>query len=376
MEVVIAIDSMKGSLSSLEAGAAAREGILRVYPQARVRVFPLADGGEGTTQALTQGLGGQLATLRVTGPQGAPVTARYGVLGNRAVLEMAAAAGLTLDKRLDPLKATTYGVGELIRDAIARGCRDFIVGLGGSATNDGGMGMLQALGYVFRDANGRVLSGCGESLEKVAAIDSSTAIPELAECRFRAACDVQNPLCGPLGATFVFGPQKGAAGETLERLENGMVHFARVCGEFLGQDLSQAPGTGAAGGMGFAFRAFLDGTLTPGIQLVLDAIGLEKAIPGADVVVTGEGRLDGQTAMGKVPVGVAGLAKKYGKPVIALSGCVTEDAGQCNAAGIDAFFPILRTVVPLEEAMEAGTAEKNMAATAEQVFRLVRAIKA
>lgn len=376
MEVVIAIDSMKGSLSSLEAGAAAREGILRVYPQARVRVFPLADGGEGTTQALTQGLGGQLATLRVTGPQGAPVTARYGVLGNRAVLEMAAAAGLTLDKRLDPLKATTYGVGELIRDAIARGCRDFIVGLGGSATNDGGMGMLQALGYVFRDANGRVLSGCGENLEKVAAIDSSTAIPELAECRFRAACDVQNPLCGPLGATFVFGPQKGAAGETLERLENGMVHFARVCGEFLGQDLSQEPGTGAAGGMGFAFRAFLDGTLTPGIQLVLDAIGLEKAIPGADVVVTGEGRLDGQTAMGKVPVGVAGLAKKYGKPVIALSGCVTEDAGQCNAAGIDAFFPILRTVVPLEEAMEAGTAEKNMAATAEQVFRLVRAIKA
>ena len=347
-----------------------------MYPQARVRVFPLADGGEGTTQALTQGLGGQLATLRVTGPQGAPVTARYGVLGNRAVLEMAAAAGLTLDKRLDPLKATTYGVGELIRDAIARGCRDFIVGLGGSATNDGGMGMLQALGYVFRDANGRVLSGCGENLEKVAAIDSSTAIPELAECRFRAACDVQNPLCGPLGATFVFGPQKGAAGETLERLENGMVHFARVCGEFLGQDLSQEPGTGAAGGMGFAFRAFLDGTLTPGIQLVLDAIGLEKAIPGADVVVTGEGRLDGQTAMGKVPVGVAGLAKKYGKPVIALSGCVTEDAGQCNAAGIDAFFPILRTVVPLEEAMEAGTAEKNMAATAEQVFRLVRAIKA
>lgn len=374
MKVVIAIDSMKGSLDSLQAGRSAEAGILRVCPDARIQVFPLADGGEGTTQALTRGLGGKLITLEVTGPLGNPVTAQYGILGRTAVLEMAAAAGITLEKRQDPWKATTYGVGQMILDAVRRGCRDFIVGLGGSATNDGGMGMLEALGYVFRDEAGSALPGCAGSLERVHTIDGSGAAKELAQCRFRAACDVTNPLCGPLGATYIFGPQKGVTGELLRRIEAGMAHYADAAAAFLGRDVRENPGTGAAGGMGFAFSAFLRGELTPGIQLVLDAIHLEEAVKDADLVLTGEGRLDGQTAMGKVPVGVARLAKRYGKPVLAFSGCVTPEARSCNDAGIDAFFPILRGVVTLEEAMAPAVAARNMADTVEQVFRLVKAL--
>ena len=373
MKVVIAIDSMKGSLDSVQAGRAAEAGIRRVYPDAEIRVFPLADGGEGTTQALARGLGGRLVSAEVRGPLGAPVTAQYGMVGQTAVLEMAAAAGITLEKRQDPLKATTYGVGQLVLDAIRRGCRDFILGLGGSATNDGGMGMLEALGYVFRDETGAALPGCAESLERVCAIDGSGVPEVLSQCRFRVACDVKNPLCGPQGATYIFGPQKGVTGGLLQRLDAGMAHYAQAAAEYLGRDCRELPGAGAAGGMGFACAAFLHGTLTPGIQLVLDAIRIEPALREADLVITGEGRLDGQTAMGKVPVGVAKLAKTFGKPVLAFSGAVTPEARRCNEAGIDAFFPILRSVVTLEEAMDPATAEKNLADTAEQVFRVIRA---
>ena len=290
-------------------------------------------------------------------------------------MEMATAAGITLiPGEKNPLKATTYGVGEMIRDAIEKGYRKFIVGIGGSATNDGGMGMLQALGYEFLDENGVALGLGAEALFRVAKIDDSKVLPELKECSFRVACDVKNPLCGPRGATYVFGPQKGVTEEMREDLDAAMARYARIVEEYLGggaAGLSTIPGTGAAGGLGFAFLAFLHAQLTPGIALILDAIQLEEELKDADYVLTGEGRLDGQTAMGKVPVGVAKLAKKYGCKVLAFAGAVTPEAKECNVQGIDAFFPIVRGVTTLEQAMNTTNAVQNMTDTVEQVFRLL-----
>lgn len=376
MKAVIAIDSFKGSMTSMEAGNAARKGILAVYPEAEVIVRPLADGGEGTTEALAEGLGGELISVTVTGPLGRPVTAAYGILPetNTAVMEMAAAAGITLEKEKDPLHATTYGVGEMIMDALNRGCRDFLIGIGGSATNDGGIGMLQALGFVFRDEQGCQVPGEAASLERIRSVDGTGVAPAVWESRFRIACDVNNPLCGPRGATHVFGPQKGVTAELMDRLENGMANYAAVSATYLGKELKEAPGTGAAGGLGFAFYGYLKAQLTPGIDLVLDAISLENELRDADIVLTGEGRLDFQTAMGKVPAGVAKLAKKYGKTVLAFAGGVTEEAVECNQIGIDAFFPILRSVVTLEEAMKPETAKKNMSAAVQQAFLLIKSI--
>ena len=376
MKAVVAIDSFKGSMTSMQAGNAAKEGILRAVPGAEVVVRPLADGGEGTTEALVEGFSGTLRTITATGPLGRPVQASYGVLNDRgtAVLEMAAAAGITLEKEKDPLRATTYGVGEMLRDAIAQGCRKFILGIGGSATNDGGVGMLQALGWTFfDDAGNPVIDGGAGVLSKIARVDDSGVLPALKDCEIQVACDVNNPLCGPNGATSVFGPQKGVTEDLQPMVEAGMRHFSEVSAAHLGRDVSETPGTGAAGGLGFALLAYLHAHLTPGITLILDAIGLESEVKDADVVVTGEGRLDFQTAMGKVPVGVAGLAKKYGKTVLAFSGSVTKDAGECNRHGIDAFFPILRTVCTLEEAMDTANATANMADTVEQAFRLLAA---
>lgn len=373
MKVVIAIDSFKGSMTSMQAGYAAKAGVLRAHPEAEVVVRPLADGGEGTTDALVEGLGGIMRTLRVTGPLGNPVMASYGILpeSKTAVMEMAAAAGITLEREQHPLKATTYGVGEMIMDAISQGCRNFIIGIGGSATNDGGIGMLQALGYTFLDSDGKTVEGGAGSLEKIASVDDSQVAETPKMCNIQVACDVNNPLCGPNGATYVYGPQKGVTGALLETVEQGMKNFAVVSADYLGKDFSEVPGTGAAGGMGFALLAYLNGKLTAGIDLILDAIKLEQEIQTADYVITGEGRLDFQTAMGKVPVGVAKMAKKYEKRVIAFSGSVTPDARACNASGIDAFFPILRSVVTLEEAMKTENAQNNMTDTVEQVFRLI-----
>lgn len=376
MKVVIAIDSFKGSLTSMEAGNAAKAGILKVC-DADVIVKPLADGGEGTTEALVEGLGGQFVSVRVTGPLGEKTDARYGIMedGTTAVMEMAEAAGITLVGReeLNPWKATTFGVGEMILDAVKRGCRDFIVGIGGSATTDGGAGMLQALGCELLDQNGvQIGYGAGE-LDKIAAIRVDHRLPELADCHFQIACDVRNPLCGENGAVFVFGPQKGVKETEKTILDEKMRHFAEKTRELLGTDNSLAEGAGAAGGLGFAFLSYLpDVRLQPGIEIVLKAIGLEEELQDADFVITGEGRLDFQTAMGKVPVGVAQLAKKYHKKVLAFAGGVTEDAGKCNEKGIDAFFPIVRGVTTLDEAMNRETAKKNMELTVEQVFRLIR----
>ena len=375
MKVVIAIDSLKGSLSSMEAGTAIKDGILAAKPDAEVIVKPLADGGEGTTDALIEGMNGERIDLTVTGPMHTPVDAYYGYLKdtNTAVMEMASAAGITLvpDSEKNPLLATSYGVGEMINDAIQRGCRNFIIGIGGSVTNDGGIGMLKALGVRFLDENGEDAGEGGQALAKVARIDVSGMNPLLKECHIQVACDVNNPLCGENGSTYVYGPQKGVTEDMKKTLDEAMAHFARVSSETLENDYMNTPGAGAAGGLGYAFLAYTGAALTPGIELILDAVGLEEELSGADVVVTGEGRLDFQTAMGKAPVGVARLAKKYNAKVIAFAGSVTKEATACNKEGIDAFFPILRSVCTLAEAMDPVAARNNMTATVEQVFRLL-----
>ena len=375
MKVVIAIDSLKGSLSSMEAGMAIKDGILAAKPDAEVIVKPLADGGEGTTDALIEGMNGERIDLTVTGPMHTPVDAYYGYLKdtNTAVMEMASAAGITLvpDSEKNPLLATSYGVGEMINDAIQRGCRNFIIGIGGSVTNDGGIGMLKALGVGFLDENDEDAGEGGQALAKVARIDVSGMNPLLKECHIQVACDVNNPLCGENGSTYVYGPQKGVTEDMKKTLDEAMAHFARVTSETLENDYLNTPGAGAAGGLGYAFLAYTGAALTPGIELILDAVGLEEELSGADVVVTGEGRLDFQTAMGKAPVGVARLAKKYNAKVIAFAGSVTKEATACNKEGIDAFFPILRGVCTLAEAMDPVAARNNMTATVEQVFRLL-----
>ena len=378
MKIVIAIDSLKGSLSSMEAGHAIEQGIRNVLPETKVLVKPLADGGEGTTEALVEGLGGDMVQVQVYGPLETPVNAAYGVIreSNTAIMEMAAAAGIILvgkDKR--PLDATTYGVGEMIRDAITRGCREFIIGIGGSATNDGGIGMLTALGYEFLDAEGKPAGIGAGALYKVAKICDDKVMPELKDCHFRIACDVTNPLCGENGSTYIYGPQKGVTVELRDELDHAMGAYAQVVKAYNGTDYAKTPGAGAAGGLGFAFLSFLSGELLPGIELVLNAVEMDKAMEGADLVFTGEGRLDYQTAMRKAPVGIAKMAKKHGAKVIALAGAVIEGAQECNEQGIDAYFPILRQVVTLDEAMDPATARKNMVETTEQVMRLVAAVK-
>lgn len=381
MRVVVAIDSLKGSLSSLEAGKAISEGIAKAVPEAEVQVRPLADGGEGTVEALTIGMGGTLEKVVVTGPLGKKVEATYGILEvsdayekKTAIIEMSAAAGITLVAEQDrnPLKTTTYGVGEIIKDAIRKGCRHFIVGIGGSATNDGGIGMLQALGFGILNADGTQVSFGAQGLSELAEITDDSVIPELKECTFRVACDVTNPLCGEQGCSAIFGPQKGATPSMIMQMDKWLADYAAVSGKKYPHANKNQAGTGAAGGLGFAFLTFTNAVLESGIKIILEETRLEDYVKNADIVVTGEGRLDSQTAMGKAPVGVAGIAKKHNKKVIAFSGCVTEDAVICNEYGIDAFFPILRGAVTLEEAMNAENARKNMIAAVEQVFRLIK----
>lgn len=376
MRIVTAIDSFKGSMTSMEAGMAVAEGIHRVDPDAEVCVRPLADGGEGTVEALVAGMGGVRRQVQVTGPLDAPVICEYGVIDgtHTAVIEMAGAAGITLvpDAQRNPLYTTTYGVGEVIRDAISRGCRRFIVGIGGSATNDGGAGMLQALGYGFLNKSGRPIAHGARGLEELREITDTGVLPELAECEFRVACDVTNPLCGDQGASAVYGPQKGATPPMIMQMDKWLGRYAALARECFPKANPRQAGTGAAGGLGFAFLTFTNATLESGIKIVLEETQLENYIRDADLIITGEGRMDGQTAMGKCPVGVARLAHKYNKPVVGLAGAVTPDARACNKEGIDAIFPILRSVVTLEEAMRNENARRNMADTAEQVYRLWR----
>lgn len=379
MNIVIAIDSLKGSLTSLEAGNAIKQGILCAMPDANVRVFPIADGGEGTVSALTSGMGGSMEIITVTGPLGTPVKSSYGILPNHntAVIEMAAAAGITLvpEEKRNPLHTTTYGVGELIRDAISKGCRHFIIGIGGSATNDGGIGMLQALGYDFLDQKKQPIPFGAKGLKDLAEITDTHVLPELKDCTFRIACDVKNPLCGSLGCSAVFAPQKGADPAMIPVMDTWLSHFAEISSKKYKKANPDHPGAGAAGGLGFAFWTFTNAVLESGIDIILEETNLESYVKTSDIVITGEGRLDAQTVMGKAPSGVARIAKKYKKPVLAFCGCATEDANICNEHGIDAYFPILRNISTQEEAMNTEQAEKNLRMTAEQVFRLMRCMQ-
>ena len=375
MRVVVAIDSFKGSMSSLEAGEAISNGIKKAHKGAEVEIRPLADGGEGTVEALSIGMGGKLIKVDVTGPVGRKVSAVYGIVDSSktAIIEMSQAAGITLvsgDEK-NPLYTTTFGVGELIKDAINKDCRHFVVGIGGSATNDCGIGMLQALGYEFLDKEGNQVGFGASGVRDIVSIRDENVIKELSECYFRVACDVNNPLCGDLGCSAIYGPQKGATKEMVADMDGWLKNYSKIVKEKYPDADSEYPGTGAAGGLGYAFLNFTNSKLESGIKIILDETKLEEYVKDADIVVTGEGRLDHQTVMGKAPVGVANIAKKYNKKVIAFSGSVTEDAGVCNEHGIDAFFPILRRIVTLEEAMQTDTAKQNLTDTAEQVFRLL-----
>lgn len=383
MKILIAIDSFKGSLSSKEAGEAIKSGILRVIPDAEVLISPLADGGEGTVETLVEALGGSLETVRVKGPLFQEVEARYGILsdsqyspkdGKLAVMEMSQASGITLlsPAERNPLKTSSYGVGEMILDAYHKGCHRFLIGIGGSATNDGGIGMLSALGFRFSKENGEEICPIGEDLKDLARIDDASVPEGLLQCSFQIACDVENPLYGENGASLIYGFQKGGNKELLSQMDLWMKRYSELVKEYNPAANPEAPGSGAAGGLGFAFRSFLQGELKSGVSLILEETKLSEKMQGADLVITGEGRLDEQSAMGKAPIGVAKLAKSQDIPVIAFAGAVTVGAKACNQAGIDAYFPILRGISTLEEAMEKETAQNNLADTVEQAIRLYR----
>lgn len=374
MNVAVIMDSFKGSMTSLEAGNAVRKGIKYVYPNANVSVKSLADGGEGTGKILTESLGGKEISVFVSGPLGEKMEAYYGYIEKEkvAIIEMAQAAGLTLLKEKNPLQADTFGVGEMILDAMQKGCREFWIGIGGSGTNDAGVGMLRALGYLFLDKEGKQIGHGGKEVGKIESISDENVSSLLKKCRFRIMCDVENELYGKNGATYVFGKQKGVTEEQKEKLDKGIEHFAYQTEKFIGKDYSLQKGAGAGGGIGFAFLSYLQAEFSSGIQFVMDKLSIEEIIQKADIVITGEGRLDVQTGMGKAPLGVAKLAKRYHKNVIAFAGTVTEGAKLCNEKGIDAFFPIVREILTLEEATEKEKAIKNLEDSVEQVFRVIQ----
>ena len=374
-KTVIAIDSFKGSLTSIEAGKAAAEGIRRVFHEAETIIRPVADGGEGTVEALVSGLNGQFIKTEVCDPLERRITAKYGILpDNTAVIEMATASGLTLlsEAERDPMHTTTYGTGEMILDALRHGCRNFIIGIGGSATNDGGIGCLQALGFGMLDSSGEQVGYGAKGLSQLVRITDSNAVKELKECSFHVACDVTNPLCGANGCSEVFAPQKGADKAAVSLMDGYLLRYAELTKSCCPSASPDTAGTGAAGGLGFALMYYLNAELQSGVDLVIRETRLEEAIADADMVITGEGCLDSQTAMGKAPIGIARIAKKYGKPVIAFCGSVREGAELCNASGIDAYFPVLRSICTLEQAMDKENAYKNLSDTAEQVFRTVK----
>lgn len=376
MKVVSAIDSFKGSMTSLEVSNAFEKGVKKVFKNVDFIKIPMADGGEGTVQALIDNLNGQFVNLKVMDPLMREVSSFYGISGDgkTAIIEMAAASGLPLisTEERDPMKTSTYGTGELIRDAIKHGCREFIIGIGGSATNDAGIGMLAALGYEFLDKDKNKLTPNGENLINIKKINKDSVIKELQECKFLIACDVDNPFYGEKGAAYVYGKQKGATDEMIEELDNGLKNFSEVILKEENIDISYISGAGAAGGLGGAFIAFLNSELKPGIDIIIEKINLEKSIIDSDYIITGEGRIDFQSAMGKTPTGVAKLAKKYNIPVIAIGGSVADNIENIHECGISTAFSIMDSPMTLEEAMNTKNAEKLVEKTAEQIFRLIK----
>ena len=373
-KIVIASDSFKGSISSAEVAACGERAVHRLFPDCEVVQLPVADGGEGTVETLTAALGGQSVATVVHDPLGRLITAQYGLIAKEktAIIEMATASGLPLlqPEERNPWLTSTYGTGELIRDALERGCRKFLIAIGGSATNDGGMGLLQALGFRFPDAEGQELPGCGSSLSRIAQIDTSGALTALTECQFTVACDVTNPFYGREGAAYVFAPQKGADAEMVEALDQGLRHFAQLIQTTQGIAIDQLPGAGAAGGLGGGLVAFLQARLRPGIEMVLDALQFDTQIAGADLIFTGEGKLDAQTCMGKTPFGVLRHAQQQGIPVVALGGAV-EASEALNRCGFLAVLPILPYPTSLTKAMDSTFTQQNIERTVTQVLRLL-----
>jgi len=339
MKIVIAPDSFKGSLTAVEVSDAIEQGVREIFPEAEIVKIPMADGGDGTAQCLVNATGGKIFREKVTGPLGDEVLASYGILGDKktAVIEMAEASGLTLvpEGKRNPLITTTYGTGQLIKSALDQGCRKMIIGIGGSATNDGGAGMVQALGVKLLDKNGEEIGFGGGELKKVFRIDTKYLDNHLSETEVLIASDVSNPLCGPKGAARIYGPQKGATPEIIEELDKSLAHFAEIIKRDLNKDIKDMPGAGAAGGLGAGLIAFLDAELKQGIEIVIEIVKLEQAIKEADLVITGEGKIDKQTIYGKAPIGVAKIAKKYNIPVIAIAAIIGDDADIVHQHGID-----------------------------------------
>lgn len=369
MKIIIAPDSFKESVSASRCAQAIKAGFVSIFPQAECVCLPIADGGEGTVEAMVEATDGKMVMLPVMGPMGDFVGAFYGLSGDgqTAFIEMAAASGLMLVPagERNPLRATSYGTGELIRHALDAGVRHIILGIGGSATVDGGMGMAQALGARFLDERGESVGLGGGTLQRLVKIDLSDLDPRLHDCRIEVACDVDNPLLGERGAAAVFGPQKGACIEMVAVLERGLQNYARVMLAATGQDVAPMVGGGAAGGMGAAARVFLNATLKSGIDIVLEAVHLEEALRDADLVITGEGRMDSQTVGGKAPVGVARIAKKHGIPVIGIAGVLGDGVEAVHQHGIDAVFSILPALAPLAEVLDRG--EQNLYACARNI---------
>ena len=371
-KIVVASDSFKGSLSSLEVADAAAKAINECIPGCCVEKVEVADGGEGTMEALHRTLGGVKVAVEVCDPLGRAITASYVKLadGVTAVLEMAVASGLPLlaPQERNPMKTSTYGTGQLIADALRKGCRKFLIGIGGSATNDAGMGMLEALGVRFLDVEGNLLHGSGESLEKVEDIDLSGVCAGLAESEFIIACDVDAPLYGPKGAACVFAPQKGADAEMVAMQNDGLEHFSSVIRRVTGKDVSDIPGAGAAGGLGGGFVAFLPARLERGIEMVLDAISFDERIRGASLIITGEGRVDFQTLTGKTPYGILKRARRQGIPVVAIGGSVALGEIEASEAGFAGVYAVTPSDMPLEEAMKPETAVRNIYDTVKNIL--------
>ncbi|MCL2896422.1 glycerate kinase [Brenneria tiliae] len=374
MKIVIAPDSYKESLSAQEVATQIEAGFREIFPDACYIKLPVADGGEGTVEAMVAATHGEIVKVKVTGPLGDNVDAFFGLSGDKktAFIEMAAASGLEQvpAQRRNPLLTTSYGTGELIRCALDHGVRHCIIGIGGSATNDGGAGMAQALGAKLLDESGAQIGFGGGELDKLASIDIGELDPRIKKCRFEVACDVTNPLTGEQGASAIFGPQKGATEEMIERLDNALKHYAAVIRDDLDMDVEHVPGAGAAGGMGAALRAFCGADLRQGIEIVTEALGLDELVRDAALVITGEGRIDSQTIHGKVPIGVARVAKRHHKPVIGIAGSLTADVGIVHQHGLDAVFSVLYNVCSLDEALE--NAAENVRMTARNIAATIK----
>lgn len=374
-KIILAFDSFKGSAGSLDIARTAKEAILKECPLCNVIIFPIADGGEGTTEAICTGLNVDKVSCSAHDPLMTPIDVTYGITkdGTTAVLEMAAASGLPLipDRLRNPMNTSTYGTGEVILDALSRGCRHFIMGLGGSATNDAAIGMLSALGVRFLDNSGNILEPKGSNLIQITSIDDSLLHPAIKESSFTIACDVNNPLYGPQGAAFVYAPQKGASLEEVAALDKGLKHYAAIIKKQKGMDISSTPGAGAAGGMGGGLLPFLQATLKPGIDTILDILHFRESLKDADLIFTGEGKLDAQTAMGKALGGILKIAREHHVPVIALGGGV-ESSAQLNKMGFTAVLPIQPGPVSLDKAMQKEFTLDNIERTVTQLIRIIQ----